>query len=336
MSTWTRLVGDPILSKWIVVVLAISISLNGYLLKGIASGVVGGRFAESLGVGFGGVKGVVRFDETEEDNGVDKEEWEGQIVVVPPEMDRDLKLERRLSPEATRNVASFKMEEVDRKLQTASRLMIQPKVIIAPILPVDQPHTTTAVAQAALSLPSSSSSSPSSSPDDSSASISSGNKMEPIRTLDECIDIFENGPRPLSDSLALLNDEEIILLSQNGKVAAYALEKMLGPAELERAVRIRRALICTSFPFSFFVGFQNTDHPYLCSSRFTYSNFGIFRYPINQLRLFTCTRRMLRKRCRIHPSPTRNSRSSHHRWRTLSYPNGNSRRHPRSIHFSRL
>ena len=258
MSSWTRLVGDPILSKWIVVVLAISISLNGYLLKGIASGVVGGRLAESLGVGFGGVKGAVRFEGVEEDNGVDKEEWEGQIVVIPPQMDRDLKLERRLSQEATRNVASFKMEEVDRKLQTASRLKIQPKAVIAPVLPVDQPCTTTAstttVVQAALPLPSSSSSSSSSSPsddDESSTSISSGNKMGPIRTLEECIDIFENGPRPLSDSLALLNDEEIILLSQKGKVAAYALEKVLGPAELERAVRIRRALICTFFSLSF-------------------------------------------------------------------------------------
>ena len=244
MSSWTRLVGDPILSKLVVVVLAISISLNGYLLKGIASGVVGGRLAESLGVGFG--KGAVRFEEAEEDSGGDGEEEVGQIVVIPPEMpvvDREPKLERRSSSEATRNVASFKMEEVDRKLQTASRFIIQPKAIIAPVLPVDQPLISTA--STTTTLPSLSSSS--SSLDESSEPISFGNKSGPIRTLDECIDIFENGPRPLCDSLALLNDEEIILLSQKGKVAAYALEKVLGPAELERAVRIRRALICTFF-----------------------------------------------------------------------------------------
>ena len=234
MSSWTRLVGDPILSKWIVVVLAISITLNGYLLKGIASNFVGGRFAESLGVGFG--KGAVRFEEAGEDSGVDGEEEVGQIVVIPPEpeMDRDFKLERRLSPEATRNLASFKMEEVDRKLQTASRLMIQPKAVIAPVLPVDQPRTTTASTTSLVQATPSSLSSTSS--DEVSASTSSGDKTGPIRTLDECIDIFENGPRPLSDSLALLNDEEIILLSQNGKVAAYALEKVLGSAQLERAV----------------------------------------------------------------------------------------------------
>ena len=57
------------------------------------------------------------------------------------------------------------------------------------------------------------------------SSISSGNKMGPIQALDECIDNFENGPRPLSDSLALLNDEKIVLLSRNWKVATYALER---------------------------------------------------------------------------------------------------------------
>ena len=238
MSSWTRLVGDPILSKWIVVMLAISISLNGYLLKGIASGVVGGRLAESLGVGFGVVKGTVRFEEAE----VDKEEEEEiPVVVIPPEVEA-----KPLSPEVTRNVASFKMEDVDKKLQTASRLMIKPKAVTSPVLPVDQAYTTNPVVQ--VTPPSTSSSFP------SAPSTSSGNRG-PTRTLDECIDIFENGPRPISDSLALLNDEEIIMLAQNKKVAEYALEKVLGPAELERAVRIRKALICT-FPLSFSLDFK--------------------------------------------------------------------------------
>ena len=107
MSSWTRLVGDTILSKWIVVALAISICLNGHLLKGIASGIVGVRLAESLGVGFG--KGAVRFEDAEEES-----------------------------------LASFRMEEVNRKLQTASRLMIQPEAVIALVIPVDQPSATAA------------------------------------------------------------------------------------------------------------------------------------------------------------------------------------------------
>ena len=259
MSSWTRLVGDPILSKWIVVVLAISITLNGYLLKGIAAGVVGGRIAESLGVGFGevGIKGAVRFegdaDADSEVDGEEEREEERKLVVTRPGTDIDVKPKAPLSAEMVRNLASFKMEDVDRKLQTARRLMIKPKAVVSAVLPVDQPpstisttftlssSSTTIVAQ-----PTSSSSS-SSSPSDESPTSASRDNIEPIRTLDACIDIFENGPRPLSESLALLNDEEIIMLAQKGKVAAYALEKVLGSTKLERAVRIRRALICMFF-----------------------------------------------------------------------------------------
>ncbi|KAG5219964.1 3-hydroxy-3-methylglutaryl-coenzyme (HMG-CoA) reductase isozyme [Salix suchowensis] len=54
MSGWTRLVGDPVISKWIVVVLAISISLNGYLLKGIAMGMGMQQPSAAAGVRFTG------------------------------------------------------------------------------------------------------------------------------------------------------------------------------------------------------------------------------------------------------------------------------------------
>lgn len=50
MSGWTKLVGDPVLSKWIVIVLIVSVFLNGYLLKGIAvgdQGLGGGDFLPS-------------------------------------------------------------------------------------------------------------------------------------------------------------------------------------------------------------------------------------------------------------------------------------------------
>jgi len=38
MSSWTHLVGNPNLSKWIILILGVSIALNGYLLKGISTG----------------------------------------------------------------------------------------------------------------------------------------------------------------------------------------------------------------------------------------------------------------------------------------------------------
>ncbi|CAO3642468.1 unnamed protein product [Mucor hiemalis] len=54
-----------------------------------------------------------------------------------------------------------------------------------------------------------------------------------MRTLEECM--------ALTQTPEALSDEEIILLVQKGKMASYALEKVLG--DLERAVSVRRALI---------------------------------------------------------------------------------------------
>ena len=92
-------------------------------------------------------------------------------------------------------------------------------------------------------------------PSDSPSSSVENLSLAPvtIRSLPECINIFENGPRPESLSLSLLNDEEVILLVQNGKIAAHALEKKLDGGHLdnlalERAVRIRRTLICRYSP----------------------------------------------------------------------------------------
>jgi len=55
MSSWTRFVGDPVLSKWIVIILGVSMFLNGYLLRGIANGNIsplageGGRSQNNTG-----------------------------------------------------------------------------------------------------------------------------------------------------------------------------------------------------------------------------------------------------------------------------------------------
>ncbi|KAJ3871877.1 hydroxymethylglutaryl-coenzyme A reductase-domain-containing protein [Lentinula edodes] len=39
MSSWSRLIGDPLLSKWIVMGLATSVSFTGYFLRGVAAGL---------------------------------------------------------------------------------------------------------------------------------------------------------------------------------------------------------------------------------------------------------------------------------------------------------
>ncbi|KAF8634822.1 hypothetical protein AX17_004073 [Amanita inopinata Kibby_2008] len=224
MSSWTKLVGDPILSKWIVVMLALSISLNGYLLKGLAAGLgFNGAFSNSPR------KGDVRFegDITEAEADESKEKAAVIQLAPAPVPTKRLavpevvltcsavnKVEKPTSPSFKKHVSAFAspitlptstftLDDVDRKLKAQMTV-----------------------------VPSSSSS------DDGDASPDI-----PVRSLQECMDVFENGPRPVSKSLTLLNDEEVILLSQCGKIAPYALEKVLGPEALERAVRIRRALI---------------------------------------------------------------------------------------------
>jgi hydroxymethylglutaryl-CoA reductase (NADPH) len=65
------------------------------------------------------------------------------------------------------------------------------------------------------------------------------------RPLAELIDLQASLPKP--NGLRELSDEEVVLLAQAGKIAGYALEKVLAPAQepagLERAVRVRRALV---------------------------------------------------------------------------------------------
>jgi hydroxymethylglutaryl-CoA reductase (NADPH) len=221
MSTWTRLVGDPVLSKCIIMVLAVSVSLNGYLLKGIAAGLAGKgvlgkegvRFVAGTPVGEGGAKA---------------EAWSGagaeDPITEPKPMDVVAAPRSTVAPVPTR-VPKFMLEDLDQRLKAQGLTIRTP-------------------------------SSSCSSDGETLASVDSdtGGMLEPekvvqVRSLTECVDIFENGPRPVSVALPLLNDEEIVLLAQSGKIAAYALEKLLDDGsldnvKLERAVRIRRALIC--------------------------------------------------------------------------------------------
>ncbi|TEB34562.1 hypothetical protein FA13DRAFT_1685001 [Coprinellus micaceus] len=65
-----------------------------------------------------------------------------------------------------------------------------------------------------------------------------------LRSYEECLAIYEDASRSKAEALGMLSDEEVILLVDRGKVAPYALEKLFGMDELERAVRIRRAVVC--------------------------------------------------------------------------------------------
>ncbi|KAF6757834.1 hydroxymethylglutaryl-CoA reductase [Ephemerocybe angulata] len=232
LASWTRLVGDPVLSKWIVIILAISVGLNGFLLQGIALGVGVNGLGAMLTRGRGGV----RFEEEGEGEGVNGGGKEEGVVVIGSSSrtsatavvgEVEVKhLTRRPSYTIPPSTGAISLDDVDKKLKAQRRLTITSKTVTAQAV--------------AIASPMSSSSSASSEED-----LALEQVPTEVRAYEDVLDIFENGPRPVAKSLALLNDEEIVLLSLKGKVAAYALEKVLGggPAELERAVRIRRMLI---------------------------------------------------------------------------------------------
>ncbi|KAF6747185.1 hypothetical protein DFP72DRAFT_854694 [Ephemerocybe angulata] len=156
----------------------------------------------ALGVGVNGLgamltrgRGGVRFEEEGEGEGVNGGK-ETSATAVAGEMEVK-HLTRRPSYTIPPSTGAISLDDVDKKLKAQRRLTITSK-------------TGLGAAQAvAIASPMSSS---------SSASSEEDLALEAVPT----------------ESLALLNDEEIVLLSLKGKVAAYALEKCLA-ADLRRA-----------------------------------------------------------------------------------------------------
>ena len=303
MSGWTNLVGDPVISKWIVFVLAASVVLNGYLLKGIAEGAI--RGLQPQGVRFRSVGGVQR------DRDVDER------VEIP-----------QVKTTAIRRRPSFavgppKPQPGDSGASNTPDSVPSPSIgsksLVAPVpIPVNKDNSGVSAILLDMKLRA-----------QSTVLVTKEPRINlPARSLQECIEIFENGPRPVQVSLETLNDEEVILLAQNGKIAAYALEKVLG--DYERAVTIRRALICECCVCVFL---------YLLisfSSRDSNSNAGEFRRAYGGLRLFSCVRCMLRERCWIHTYPPRHCWASYDRRGTSTHSDGHRRGHSRRIYVAWL
>ncbi|KAF5383316.1 hypothetical protein D9615_004985 [Tricholomella constricta] len=225
MSSWTRLVGDPVLSKWIVVVLAISISLNGYLLKGIAAGL-------GIGLILPGKAGGVRFEGEGED-----EPQEGLRFAVADEK------EEEKGQRARTGVPTFTLEDVDRRLK--ARLTVPIPTASSPPSPV-LGHATTSFTSTAVSSPAPATVLPLPTPPSSTDT-----NTRPFDILTELFDKAE-GAHAKAEVLAGMSDEEVIVLTQKGKIQPYALEKVLSggevgwgvrQSEVERAVRVRRGII---------------------------------------------------------------------------------------------
>ena len=225
MSEWTLLVGDPVLSKWIVVALGISVLLNGYLLKGIASNSIGGK-----GPVAAAAQALAGVFESTLPTDRKRRRWSGGASLDQYRQERMRGARKSISGVSVtpRGRVHSEMPQTLTRPAPETEGDCTPKgegrangdavghVVVAetPRIPV--------VGEARLPH----------SPNGSDVTFGR-------RPLDECVEIYAGGVGANN-----LSDEEVILLVEKGKVAPYALEKAL--KNLERAVRIRRAVISRS------------------------------------------------------------------------------------------
>ncbi len=262
MSEWTELVGDPVLSKWIVVAFVVSILLNGYLLKGIASSTAADGASGPSAVAAAAARFV---------SGAGG--WEGQSA--PKNVRRwsgGIQLERRSDALKADEPSAHAEEPVRKRRSSVLSGLVMP---IPVYLPHPAPHSILEH-KSGDSTPTSSDGTKTLNGQISTREIRGdgadhlvinktptvpifnpritgvdGNEGSPSslsredlphfgrRTLEECWEVYAGGLGAFE-----LSDEEVILLVQKGKVPSYKLEKDL--KDMERAVRIRRAVFCES------------------------------------------------------------------------------------------
>lgn len=260
MSEWTLLVGDPVLSKWIVVAMFVSILLNGYLIKGIAS--------VSVADGASGPGAVAAAAARLVGNGWDshpmrresmKRRWSGGI-----QLERWSANRQTLGEDSDEMNTRGKVESLRRQSGLGFVGTLKPVQEIPSTIPVHLPHPAPHARhhRSGDSTPRSEDLAASKPTKDGemghihimhtptvpiistseislvSATSSDGNLVGIAgrRQVDECWEIYNNGLGALD-----LSDEEVILLVEKGKIPGYSLER--GLKDLERAVRVRRAVI---------------------------------------------------------------------------------------------
>jgi hydroxymethylglutaryl-CoA reductase (NADPH) len=236
LSEWTNLVGDPVMSKWIIVTLGVSILLNAFLLKGISLGAGSkggpGGAAAAAAAALLGVWEVV--DTNGEPSsapspatGKKAAAAEGLAIQLDPGLNR-------YKAEVAQDARLHTLEAVRPSLTTQTSANLTPRI--------EKPMPGLTVSEPALII-----GGPSDRPQldglangNGPVALPAGTVLD-MRPLDECVEILKGGLGPFE-----LSDEEVIMLVQKGKIPPYALEKTL--QNLERAVKIRRAVICPS-PF---------------------------------------------------------------------------------------
>ncbi|KAG8800213.1 3-hydroxy-3-methylglutaryl-coenzyme A (HMG-CoA) reductase isozyme [Serendipita sp. 398] len=196
MSSWTNLVSDPILSKWIVIALAVSVFLNGYLLRGLGSSSLLQQ----------------------------QQQAQTQIALRGRKNSKVGTIESRLVEKDSKAMTAASFSTPAIPILPSTSEPISPPLDQSPLVErqLNIPQVVAALEEQVADPP---------------VEPPRRDEALPCRSLEECIQIFESSPTGIRE----LNNEEIILLAQEGKIAAYALEKLL--ADFERAVVVRRALI---------------------------------------------------------------------------------------------
>lgn len=225
MSGWSVIVGDPVISKWLSLALVISIFLNAYLLKGIATGNAAVAEGNAAGAAaFAAARMIGAHLDREAITASRRPSGKGKQAPADNEKER-LSQYHRGVVQAVRSQSASVPERTSATKEEAR----------------DDAHVPVGVA------PASEGATPSKAFDDkdnatpqggatlSINGVSSDHSAQP-RPIDEILEVYADGIGAM-----MLSDEEVILLVQKGKVQGYALEKTL--QDNERAVRIRRATI---------------------------------------------------------------------------------------------
>ncbi|SJX63248.1 probable 3-hydroxy-3-methylglutaryl-coenzyme A reductase [Sporisorium reilianum f. sp. reilianum] len=256
MSGWTVIVGDPVISKWMSLALGISIFLNAYLLKGIATGNAALSEGNAAGAAayaaarFIGAHLDSEAKAIEEHTERHSSKWNARGDDVRPAVqtrghsaDGISQYHNRLAKLSAAHVSAplSKLTRDNDKLASKDAMTSGAGANAVPAEAI-KPDAMEAVKKSDVA-PSSDGDGAVSTPGQRGQQIrlQDATYVGPdgkavVRPLEELVEIYAGGA-----GVFFLTDEEVITLSQNGKIAAYALEKVL--QDHERAVRVRRALV---------------------------------------------------------------------------------------------
>ncbi|CAO1627436.1 unnamed protein product [Parajaminaea phylloscopi] len=257
MTGWSIIVGDPVISKWMSLALAISIFLNAHLLKGIASGnaaVREGNAASAAAYAAARMLGA-HFDREKADGRSQDRSRAGQPKGSTGPLDSAslTRYHQQLASQASakggkahldRLPAGFDTMRAQTDVDTSASDTSGQTAIPVPAVAISKDAGDAVRRLRRPDVPASS---------DGDGAVGmlddrrSGMRLQPtshigrdgrgdVRPFEQVLDIYAGG-----GGVFMLNDEEIIVLAQQGKIAPHALEKIL--QDPSRAVRVRRALV---------------------------------------------------------------------------------------------